>query len=184
MYVPGPMEAPVQMIRDKLATGLLPRQDATKTFGGYGRGAPCASCDLAIHASEVEYEVVFAHERSYAFHIECANIWRALKSAPAGAEWRVTCSCGERVAFADTLAEAEALGRELETLRLAPLQDTSAPTKRGPRNPIRFPFSQEIQRPFPPDSHAMRSPGPRRDSQTRSTVNMRRVDFGDCGPPI
>ena len=104
-------DAPVQMILDKLASGLLPRQDASKTFGGYGTGAPCAGCDLAIRPIEVEYELVFADGRAYAFHIACATLWRTLK-APDGGEWRVTCGCKVLVGFADTLAAAEDLGRE------------------------------------------------------------------------
>jgi hypothetical protein len=104
--------APAQMIADKLSAGLLPRQDATKMFAGYGTGAPCAGCDLAIRPSDVEHELVFADGRAFAFHIACANIWRARKGASADGEWRVTCSCQERVGFADTFAEAEALGRD------------------------------------------------------------------------
>ncbi len=65
-----------------------------------------------IHASEVEHEMVFADGRAFAFHIACANIWHALNGASADREWRVTCSCKERVGFADTFAAAEALGRE------------------------------------------------------------------------
>jgi hypothetical protein len=101
------MDAAAQMIREKLSTGLLPSRDESKAY------APCAGCDLAIHPSEVEYELVFADERSYAFHLDCANTWRELKAAPAdGEEWRVTCSCRERIGFADTFVEAEDLGRE------------------------------------------------------------------------
>jgi hypothetical protein len=59
----------------------------------------------------VEHETVFADGRAFAFHIACANIWHALKGASADREWRVTCSCKERVGFADTFAAAEALGR-------------------------------------------------------------------------
>ena len=106
------MDAPAQMIRGKLATGLLPRQDATKTYAGYGTGAPCAGCDLAIRPSEVEHEMIFADGRAFAFHVACATIWHALKGASADGEWRVTCSCKERIGFAATFAAAEALGRE------------------------------------------------------------------------
>ena len=56
--------------------------------------------------------MVFADGRAFAFHIACANIWHALNGASADREWRVTCSCKERVGFADTFAAAEALGRE------------------------------------------------------------------------
>ena len=43
----------------------------------------------------------------------------------------------------------------------------------GPRgNPVRFPFSQEIPRPFPPNSHAMRSPRSRGD-ETGQSDNLR-----------
>jgi hypothetical protein len=106
------MDAPAQMIRGKLSTGLLPRQDASTMFAGYGTGAPCAGCDLAIRPSDVEHEMVFEDGRAFAFHLACANIWRALKDAPAGGEWRVTCSCKERIGYAATFAEAEGLGRE------------------------------------------------------------------------
>jgi len=106
------MDVPAQMIRDKLSAGILSREEASKTFAGSGTGAPCAGCDLAIHPTDVEHEIVFADGRAFAFHIACANIWHALKGASADREWRVTCSCKERIGFADTFAAAEALGRE------------------------------------------------------------------------
>jgi lipid-A-disaccharide synthase-like uncharacterized protein len=75
------------------ATGLLPRQDETKSYAGYGFGALCVGCDLAIDPSEMEYELISADERSYAFFLDCANIWGELKAALAdGEELRVTCS--------------------------------------------------------------------------------------------
>ena len=106
------MDVPAQMIRDKLSAGILPREDAGKTFAGYGTGAPCAGCDLAIHPTDVEHELIFEDKRSFAFHLACVNIWHALKGASAPREWRVACSCKERVGSADTFAAAEALGRE------------------------------------------------------------------------
>ena len=112
MYAPGPMDAPAQMIQDKLSAGILPPQNESKMFGGYGTGAPCAGCDLAIHPGDVEHELVFADGRAFAFHLACVNIWRALKDASAESEWRVTCSCKERIGYVDTFAEAEGLGRE------------------------------------------------------------------------
>jgi hypothetical protein len=96
----------------KPAPDILPRQNESKMFGGYGTGAPCAGCDLAIHPGDVEHELVFADGRAFAFHLACVNLWRALKDAPAGGEWRVTCSCAELIGFAETFLEAEALGRE------------------------------------------------------------------------
>ena len=50
--------------------------------------------------------------RAFAFHLACVNLWRAFKDAPAEREWRVTCSCKERIGYVDTFAEAEGLGRE------------------------------------------------------------------------
>jgi hypothetical protein len=102
---------PVQMIADKLSTGALPREDARGMFAGYGTGAPCSGCGVAIRATEAEYELVFSDERSFPFHAACVNLWRALKDAPLG-DWRVTCSCNEWIGLAATLAEAEALERE------------------------------------------------------------------------
>jgi hypothetical protein len=89
-----------------------PREEASKTLAGYGTGSPCAGCDLAIHPTDVEHAMVFADKRSFAFHLACVTLWHALKDAPADGEWRVTCSCKERIGFADTFAAAEALGRE------------------------------------------------------------------------
>jgi hypothetical protein len=106
------LDVPAQMIRDKLSAGILPREEASQTFAGYGTGSPCAGCDLAIHPTDVEHEMVFADKRSFAFHLACVTLWRALKDAPADGEWRVTCSCNGQIGFADTFAAAEALGRE------------------------------------------------------------------------
>ena len=105
------MDVPAQMIRDKLSAGILPREEASKTFAGYGTGAPCAGCDLAIQPTDVEHELIFEDKRSFAFHLACVNIWHALKAAPADGEWRVTCACKVLVGLANTLAEAEALER-------------------------------------------------------------------------
>ena len=104
---------PVQMIADKLSTGALPREDASGMFAGYGTGAPCSGCGVAIRATEAEYELVFSDERSFPFHAACVNLWRALKDAPLG-DWRVTCSCScnEWMGLAATLVEAEALERD------------------------------------------------------------------------
>ena len=110
MYAPGPM-APAQMISAKLSTGLLPRQDEIRMFGGYGTGAPCSGCGLPLPPTDVVYELVFADERSFVFHPTCANLWRVLKDAPGG-DWRVTCSCKEWNGYAATLAESEELGCE------------------------------------------------------------------------
>ena len=79
------MDAPAQMIRDKLSAGILPRQDESKTYAGYGSGAPCAGCDLAVEPTDIEHELVFADGRAFAFHLACVNLWRALKDAPAEA---------------------------------------------------------------------------------------------------
>jgi hypothetical protein len=106
------MDEPTQMIRDKLSAGILPRLNESKLFGGYGTGAPCAGCDLAIHPCDVEHELVFEDKRSFAFHLACVNMWRALKGAPAEGEWRVTCSCKELIGVVATFGEAEVLGRE------------------------------------------------------------------------
>src|SRR5260370_14378733 len=100
------------MIRDTLCAGTLPREEASKTFAGYGTGAPCAGCDLAIQPTDVEHELIFEDKRSFAFHIACVNIWHALKDAPADGEWRVTCSCQERLSVADTFAAASALAHD------------------------------------------------------------------------
>jgi hypothetical protein len=106
------MDVPARMIRNKLSAGILPREDASTTFAGYGTGAPCAGCDLAIQPTDVEHELIFEDKRSFALHLACVTLWHALKDAPADGEWRVTCSCKERVGFADTFAAAEALGRD------------------------------------------------------------------------
>jgi hypothetical protein len=106
------LDAPAQMIRDKLSAGILPREEASQTFAGYGTGSPCAGCDLAIHPTDVEHEMVFADKRSFAFHLACVTLWHSLKDAPADGAWHVTCSCKGRIGFADTFAAAEVLGRE------------------------------------------------------------------------
>jgi hypothetical protein len=111
------LDVPAQMIRDKLSAGILPREEASKTFAGYGTGSPCAGCDLAIHPTDVEHEMVFADKRTFAFHLACVTLWHSLKDASADGEWRVTCSCKERIGFADTFAAAEALGREHVAVR-------------------------------------------------------------------
>ncbi len=63
-------------------------------------------------------------------------------------------------------------------------------TECGPGgNPVRFPFSQDIPRSIPtqfPCDEISGNQGPEEmklGNQTASTSKVRRVDFGDCGPP-
>jgi hypothetical protein len=77
------MDAARRAIGDKLATGMLPRRNADRTWAGFGGGGPCDGCGGPISSSEVEYELEFAgpngSQRAFHLHVGCLAIWQELK---------------------------------------------------------------------------------------------------------
>jgi hypothetical protein len=66
---------PKVLIPDKLAHGLLPTVKPLKTFAGLGNGRLCDGCERSITATDLEYELDFADERTVRLHKDCLAIW-------------------------------------------------------------------------------------------------------------
>jgi hypothetical protein len=82
------MQIAHQRIHDKLASQVLPTQEPSTTWAGFGSGVPCDGCERSIRESEVEHELEFdtsrGGKRTLHFHVACVAIWRALKELLAG----------------------------------------------------------------------------------------------------
>ena len=67
-----------EMIRDKVARGLLPRAPLPKTGGALGRGEPCSGCGQPVTDREPVVEGTVSDlngEQIIQFHIECYYLW-------------------------------------------------------------------------------------------------------------
>jgi len=62
-------------IREKMATGALPRKGPAKMWAGHGHGEACAGCDQPIQPDQIEYE--FDNGAIIRMHIGCAALWDA-----------------------------------------------------------------------------------------------------------
>ena len=59
---------------------LLPYEDPVRTWAGYGTGAACNVCGLAVNVHDIEYEVELLTEgsvRTLRFHLKCYRIWES-----------------------------------------------------------------------------------------------------------
>jgi hypothetical protein len=63
------------IIRQKVSTGLLPKDAPAKMRAGYGTGKICAACDLSTTKKDVEYEVDMVDRRTFLFHQACLTLW-------------------------------------------------------------------------------------------------------------
>jgi len=57
---------------------LLPYEDPVRTWAGYGTGATCNVCGLAVNVHDIEYEVELLTDgsvRTLRFHLKCYRIW-------------------------------------------------------------------------------------------------------------
>jgi len=67
----------VEMIREKIAVGLLPQEDPLKLWAGAGSGKPCFACETPILQSQTEYELLYYDKRDpLLLHIECHGVWK------------------------------------------------------------------------------------------------------------
>jgi hypothetical protein len=56
----------------------LPYKEPVRTWAGYGTGALCNVCGLAVKAHDIEYEVELLTQgsvRTLRFHLKCYRIW-------------------------------------------------------------------------------------------------------------
>ena len=65
----------VQVIREKILAGSLPKEHCRMTWYGPGKGAICVACKLPITAEDVEVECDLAGGGTLRFHRRCYEIW-------------------------------------------------------------------------------------------------------------
>jgi hypothetical protein len=64
-----------QRIRAMLKSGEIPREDGSRTWAGYGEGAPCAACLTPVSPTELEYEVDLLSGETLNLHLRCHALW-------------------------------------------------------------------------------------------------------------
>lgn len=63
------------VIRDKIAAGVLPKQDCRMTWYGPGSGGICVACDRPIRRDEVEVECDLRAGGVIRLHQPCYECW-------------------------------------------------------------------------------------------------------------
>ncbi len=66
---------PLETLREKLQSGVLPRKPFVKTWRGHGTGKPCDGCELPITPSEHEVEGDRLDGGVIRFHPACYDAW-------------------------------------------------------------------------------------------------------------
>ena len=78
-----------EQARAAIRSGKLPAQQADRTWGGAGVGAPCAVCATPITKDQMEIEIEFAHNGAapgldkYHVHVRCFAAWEFERNKPA-----------------------------------------------------------------------------------------------------
>jgi len=76
------------LIRGRLASGLLPRDECSKIWGGPANGETCDGCDGTVEKTELLMECIGeGYPRSHTFHVVCFYLWDSERKA-LGAEPR------------------------------------------------------------------------------------------------
>jgi hypothetical protein len=74
------------LIRDKLASGVLPGHDCTKVFGGASNGETCDGCGEIVAKAQLVMECIGEHyPKALQFPVQCFYIWDSERGA-SGAE--------------------------------------------------------------------------------------------------
>ena len=62
-------------IREKLATGQLPRKPPAKVWAGTATRKTCAACEAVIEESDIEIEMEAAPGETFYLHRRCHEMW-------------------------------------------------------------------------------------------------------------
>ena len=74
------------LIRNKLASGVLPGHDCTKVLGGVSNGETCDGCGEIVAKNQLVMDCIGEHyPKTLQFHVRCFYIWDSEREAP-GAE--------------------------------------------------------------------------------------------------
>jgi len=63
------------IIRERIASGELPRVELLTMKVWPGTGAPCDGCGQTIHLGHVQVELRFRGDQVVRFHFSCCRIW-------------------------------------------------------------------------------------------------------------
>jgi hypothetical protein len=80
-------DIPLRVVaRRALEFGRIPAVKTSGTWGGFGSGAACSVCSIAIAPEQLEMEVEFSHQpgRSYHLHVACFHAWESECGSLAG----------------------------------------------------------------------------------------------------
>ena len=76
--MPLPSDAP-KKIRDKMDTGVLPRETPAKMYTGFGSGELCDGCETTIFPAQTLYKFDASDGRVIRFHVGCAGLWEGYR---------------------------------------------------------------------------------------------------------
>ena len=71
-------ESRIEVIRQRIMSGTLPRPRAVLVYAGYSRGRTCDACGERIEPREMEHEVP-APQGSVFMHAECFRFWQTIE---------------------------------------------------------------------------------------------------------
>ena len=71
-------ESRIEVIRQRILSGSLPRPRAVLVYAGYSRGRTCDACRERIEPGEMEHEVP-GLDRPVFMHSECFRFWQTLE---------------------------------------------------------------------------------------------------------
>ena len=72
----------IERLRQKLRSGALPRQCASRTWIGPGSARTCMACDGIIARDDTEVECDDADGRPLRFHKDCFHAWESELEEP------------------------------------------------------------------------------------------------------
>ena len=74
------------LIRNKLASGVLPGHDCTKVFGGVSNGETCDGCGEIVTTTQLVMDCIGEHyPKTLQFHVRCFYIWDSERGTPGAA---------------------------------------------------------------------------------------------------
>jgi hypothetical protein len=63
------------VIREKVRTGILPKECPSRVWAGHGTGKICDACDQPTNEHDVEHEIEMPDGRIFFFHQPCFGLW-------------------------------------------------------------------------------------------------------------
>jgi len=74
--IKGGSDSREQIVKRKLAGGLLPRTKVRKTVWSRGEDNSCDVCELTIASQQVEVEAHLDRSTALRFHTRCFDAWQ------------------------------------------------------------------------------------------------------------